>query len=242
LHPPLCNPPQVHHHGACSSASARARVRTPPCALYLLTTLLVLRIEHVLCWVCGCPGGACWPAASPAQCCALLLACCHQLMSGGAGSGLKRLRGGGDAAAATGAYAADFLTYVNASPSPYHAVEESERRLVEAGAWGATCVATLRCEPCSPRAGRVVSTRHAPPPCLGCLHTGFVKLSERESWVESVKPLGKYFVTRNQSSIVRVEHPAPLRAPPPSSSRAAPARGRSHLAARGSSLGCVCCF
>ncbi len=37
-----------------------------------------------------------------------------------------------------------------------------------------------------------------------CGGTGFSKLSERESWVDTVKAGNKYFVTRNQSSLVRL--------------------------------------
>lgn len=53
------------------------------------------------------------------------------------------------------------VAYINASPSPFHAVEASKAMLVEAG---------------------------------------FAPLSERAEW--NVQPNGKYFVTRNNSTIV----------------------------------------
>ncbi|KAI8803223.1 peptidase M18 [Cladochytrium replicatum] len=56
--------------------------------------------------------------------------------------------------------ATDFLDFVDASPSPFHAVEESRKRLLSAG---------------------------------------FTELRERDSW--SLVPGGKYFFTRNKSSI-----------------------------------------
>ncbi|KAI9345636.1 aspartyl aminopeptidase [Obelidium mucronatum] len=59
------------------------------------------------------------------------------------------------------AAARDFLTFVRAAPSPFHAVAEARRRLEAAG---------------------------------------FVAISERDAW--SVARNGRYFFTRNQSSIV----------------------------------------
>ncbi|RKP38606.1 hypothetical protein BJ085DRAFT_32371 [Dimargaris cristalligena] len=59
------------------------------------------------------------------------------------------------------AYANQFLTFVNASPSPFHAVEACRQRLVA---------------------------------------HGFQELKERQAW--SLEPNGKYFFTRNASSIV----------------------------------------
>lgn len=56
-----------------------------------------------------------------------------------------------------------FLDFVNASPSPFHAVHEAAARL-EAG--------------------------------------GFVRLDEKADWAETVRPGGKYYVTRNQSALV----------------------------------------
>ena len=61
--------------------------------------------------------------------------------------------------------AKDFLKFVEASPSPYHAVDEAISRLAAAG---------------------------------------FKRLSEKEVWADSVKPGGKYYVTRNQSALVSV--------------------------------------
>lgn len=58
-------------------------------------------------------------------------------------------------------YTNDFLKFVNASPSPYHAVQNSVRMLADAG---------------------------------------YVELSERSQW--NLKAGGRYFVTRNGSSIV----------------------------------------
>ncbi|XP_065185228.1 aspartyl aminopeptidase-like [Sycon ciliatum] len=53
------------------------------------------------------------------------------------------------------------VTFINASPSPYHVVNQCKQSLKTAG---------------------------------------FVEISEKESW--SIKPNGKYFVTRNQSTLV----------------------------------------
>ena len=57
----------------------------------------------------------------------------------------------------------DFLKFVNASPSPYHAVHEVKERLKNAG---------------------------------------FTQIKESEDWSEAINPGGKYFVTRNTSSII----------------------------------------
>ncbi|KAJ3378260.1 hypothetical protein HDU84_007708 [Entophlyctis sp. JEL0112] len=60
------------------------------------------------------------------------------------------------------AAAQDFLTFVRASPSPFHAVAEARRRLEAAG---------------------------------------FERLRERDSWL-NLRRNGRYFLTRNQSSII----------------------------------------
>eukprot|EP01147_Barroeca_monosierra_P010020 gene10020-2194_t len=57
--------------------------------------------------------------------------------------------------------ASKFLQYVNASPSPFHAVHASRTALLAAG---------------------------------------FEEISERDNW--DIKPLGKYFFTRNQSTLI----------------------------------------
>ncbi|KAF2258371.1 peptidase M18, aminopeptidase I [Lojkania enalia] len=59
--------------------------------------------------------------------------------------------------------AEDFLSFVNNSPSPYHAVQSAIERLEEAG---------------------------------------FQHIKERDSWTSTLKPGGKYYLTRNRSSIV----------------------------------------
>ncbi|RUP49756.1 peptidase M18 [Jimgerdemannia flammicorona] len=56
-----------------------------------------------------------------------------------------------------------FLDFVNASPSPFHAVHEAAQRLKKAG---------------------------------------FVEIKERNSWEGEVRPNGKYYFTRNASSII----------------------------------------
>jgi aspartyl aminopeptidase len=59
--------------------------------------------------------------------------------------------------------AEDFLSFVNASPTPFHAVKSARERLEKAG---------------------------------------FKQIKERDSWSSSLHPGGKYFLTRNGSSIV----------------------------------------
>ncbi|KAG0639220.1 peptidase M18 [Tuber brumale] len=60
-------------------------------------------------------------------------------------------------------YALDFLSFVNASPTPFHAVESAKQRLLGAG---------------------------------------FSEIRERDSWAEAVKAGGRYFLTRNGSSLI----------------------------------------
>ena len=60
-------------------------------------------------------------------------------------------------------YAQNFVDFVNASPTPYHAVNSVKSHLVEAG---------------------------------------FTELSERANWNSKLEKGGKYFVTRNGSSLV----------------------------------------
>lgn len=59
--------------------------------------------------------------------------------------------------------AQDFLAYLEASPSPFHAVNESKLRLINGG---------------------------------------FTEIKERANWDGAIKRGGKYFYTRNQSSLV----------------------------------------
>ncbi|EEH48083.1 uncharacterized protein PADG_04167 [Paracoccidioides brasiliensis Pb18] len=61
------------------------------------------------------------------------------------------------------AQANDFLSFVNASPTPFHAVASASKRLVDAG---------------------------------------FKEVKERDSWSSTCKPGGKYYVTRNGSTII----------------------------------------
>ncbi|KAK9686688.1 hypothetical protein K7432_015069 [Basidiobolus ranarum] len=61
------------------------------------------------------------------------------------------------------AHATEFLDFVNQSPSPFHAVEESKKKLEK---------------------------------------VGFIELKERDSWGDKVEPNGKYFFTRNKSSLI----------------------------------------
>ncbi|KAL8286792.1 hypothetical protein RQP46_004320 [Phenoliferia psychrophenolica] len=64
-----------------------------------------------------------------------------------------------------------FLDFVNAAPTPFHAVHESVVRLEKAG---------------------------------------YTRLHERDSWAQEIKLGGKYFVTRNQSSIIAFSVPPKL--------------------------------
>ncbi|RDL40589.1 Zn-dependent exopeptidase [Venustampulla echinocandica] len=64
---------------------------------------------------------------------------------------------------ATAAKAPDFIDFVNASPTPYHAVHSAIQRLSAAG---------------------------------------FEEIKERDSWSSTLVPGGKYYLTRNGSSIV----------------------------------------
>ncbi|KAK5266581.1 hypothetical protein LTR40_014427, partial [Exophiala xenobiotica] len=57
----------------------------------------------------------------------------------------------------------DFLDFVNASPTPFHAVKSVKERLSKAG---------------------------------------FKEIKEKESWSSTCQPGGKYFLTRNSSTIV----------------------------------------
>ncbi|KAF2461562.1 aspartyl aminopeptidase-like protein [Lineolata rhizophorae] len=59
--------------------------------------------------------------------------------------------------------AEDFLSFVNASPTPFHAVKSAKQRLEAAG---------------------------------------FEPIKERDSWASTIKPNGKYYLTRNASSII----------------------------------------
>ncbi|KAF2681381.1 aspartyl aminopeptidase [Lentithecium fluviatile CBS 122367] len=61
------------------------------------------------------------------------------------------------------AAAEDFLSFVNASPTPFHAVKSAKERLEKAG---------------------------------------FTQIKERDSWASTLQPGGKYYLTRNGSSIV----------------------------------------
>jgi len=60
-------------------------------------------------------------------------------------------------------YVTDFLSFVNASPTPFHAVESAKQRLLKAG---------------------------------------FSEIRERDAWSSTVKKGGRYFLTRNGSSII----------------------------------------
>ncbi|KAL1306435.1 hypothetical protein AAFC00_005134 [Neodothiora populina] len=61
------------------------------------------------------------------------------------------------------ASASDFIDFVNASPTPFHAVAEAKKRLEKAG---------------------------------------YKQIKERDSWSSTVVPGGKYYITRNASTIV----------------------------------------
>ncbi|OJD27043.1 aspartyl aminopeptidase [Blastomyces percursus] len=61
------------------------------------------------------------------------------------------------------AQANDFLSFVNASPTPFHAVASAGKRLID---------------------------------------SGFQEVKERDSWASICKPGGKYYVTRNGSTII----------------------------------------
>ncbi|GAA6005654.1 hypothetical protein JCM10207_005284 [Rhodosporidiobolus poonsookiae] len=83
--------------------------------------------------------------------------------------------------------ASDFVSFVNASPTPFHAVHNCVQRLEKAG---------------------------------------FTRLRERDSWAGGVARGGKYFVTRNQSSIVAFTVP-----PEPAAGEAKKALGMSIVGA-----------
>ncbi|KAI9724872.1 MAG: hypothetical protein M1812_000148 [Candelaria pacifica] len=59
--------------------------------------------------------------------------------------------------------AEDFLSFLNASPTPFHTVQSAKQRLMKAG---------------------------------------FMEIKERDAWASTVQPGGKYYLTRNASSIV----------------------------------------
>ncbi|KAF2430277.1 peptidase M18, aminopeptidase I [Tothia fuscella] len=61
--------------------------------------------------------------------------------------------------------AEDFLTFVNASPTPFHAVHQAKQRLEKAG---------------------------------------FKQIKERDPWSSTLQPGGKYYLTRNGSTLVAV--------------------------------------
>lgn len=64
---------------------------------------------------------------------------------------------------AVSAAVTDLLAFINAAPSPFHAVHESKKTLLAAG---------------------------------------FKEIREKESWESKLETNGKYFYTRNQSSII----------------------------------------
>ncbi|KAF4974103.1 hypothetical protein F66182_17675, partial [Fusarium sp. NRRL 66182] len=59
--------------------------------------------------------------------------------------------------------ALDFLSFVNASPTPFHAVKSSKELLTAAG---------------------------------------FEPIKEKDSWSSTLQPGGKYFLTRNGSTLI----------------------------------------
>lgn len=85
--------------------------------------------------------------------------------------------------ATTLAAAKDFLSFVNASPTPFHAVKSAKERLVRAGF----------------KEIKVSTFFHHPIMNLPYL---YLTWQEKESWASTCLPGGKYYLTRNASTIV----------------------------------------
>lgn len=90
--------------------------------------------------------------------------------------------------------ARDFLKFVNASPTPFHAVAESVSRMF-----------------CPALQFRRPSLTGSLSLAVGLEAAGFKRLTERDSWAGGkLAEGGKYFVTRNQSSIIAFTVPPKL--------------------------------
>ena len=125
------------------------------------------------------------------------------------------LQGPGASSAKKG-LAADLLTFCNYAWTPYHAVEEASRRLLAAGA-GTWLHGSNPCSDCMGQGASCMGLGSVgtsmPCLCVGVPYPGscpllvplvpplgFQHISEREQW--GVKPGGKYFFTRNFSTVV----------------------------------------
>lgn len=97
-----------------------------------------------------------------------------------------------------------FIEFVNDSPTPFHAVAQSVSR--ESTSQLCTAARALHAQ-----LGAIVSTMHR---CsakgwtplisspTGLEAVGFKRLTERDSWAGKLVAGGKYYITRNQSSII----------------------------------------
>jgi len=88
-------------------------------------------------------------------------------------------------------HAERLVAFLNRSPSPFHAVDSVRQRLASVG------FVEVRCRPSTMTTGDRLRAHRDPYQFSVYLSR---QLKERDRW--SLKPNGKYFVTRNQSTVV----------------------------------------